>query len=221
MREFIKVKLNIIDLSSYQKSIEKYHSFLFSLELPMQLKNTFEARIKGEQEKELLLEIDGKYQLGTEIPFSELNTGSKIYILNAINRKALTHCAEAIVIERYFEEAKKESRVAEKIIPLTSYNSTVVKKEFSFSKKEFDWIKLGRTPKSMDIKWHIYFENNTLHFLRAWSSKEVFKVKFKEENGSFFSTEVQVDTEMEHYNEIELLESLLRYMAEAGKKVFN
>jgi hypothetical protein len=218
VKEYIKVKLNIINQSLYQKSIEKFNSFLFSLELPMQYKNTFEAHIKESSGNELLLRIRDKYVGNTDIPLSKLSVGSKIFVLNSTNRQEFTYCAEAIVLKRYFEAAERSKSTIQKFKPLTSENSEIQSLNFSFSQKEFDWIKLGYTPSSMEEKWHIFFEEDTLHFVRSWTNTEIFRLKLNKSKNSYFVNEVQKNMQI---GDIEVLEKMLNSITEKGRIVFD
>jgi hypothetical protein len=219
MREYIKIKLHIKDHQAYQKIIERHNGFLFSLNLLIKFKETYQANIVEQYEDTILLEIDGRYQIGTEIPLSRLNTNTTIYVVNITNRK-LTSPAEAIVLERYFQAATKENSV-EKIKELNSSNTKKVSLNLKFTTEEFAWIKLGRIPKSMDIKWHIYYENNTLHFLRARTNMEIFRVPVYKQNDFYITKEVSFNTEIENFNQINLLKDLLKHMAKIGKQVFD
>jgi len=222
MREFLKIELNNIDKQAYEKAKKRLNSFVFSVELPIQKNKNYVARIIEENGNILHLEIDGLFeQIGTEIPFSKLAKNSEIYILDSPMRKTQKICANATVKERFFEAAQKEKRIAEEIKPLTSSNSKTVELSLTFSKNEFKWIKLGRTPKSMDIKWHIYYEKETLHFLRAWNSLEVFRVKIIKHENKYHINSALVNTETENYNDIELLKSILKHMAKTGEKIFD
>jgi len=218
MKEYLKVKLNIIDNASYQQTIERFKAFLFSLELPIQYGNTFEAYIKESVEDELTLSIRDKYAGSTNIPFSKLHIGAKIFVLDSMNRQQFNHCAEATVLERYFEAAKRRTSTTQAFKPLTAENSEVHPLNLALSQRAFNWIKLGHTPSSMEEKWHIFFEEGILHFARSWTNTEVFKVKINKNDNTYFLSEVQKHTQ---FGDIEILKQMLYSMMQTGSKVFD
>lgn len=55
-----------------------------------------------------------------------------------------------------------------------------------FDKNRMDMLRYGSKPYSMDDKWFIYCENDTLYFHRSWTGICVFEVDFYEtEEGSW------------------------------------
>lgn len=59
-----------------------------------------------------------------------------------------------------------------------------------FSEQEFERIKLGMTPLSMDDKWFIYFEDGHLYCHRSWTGICIFDVQIETIGNESLTTQV-------------------------------
>ena len=60
---------------------------------------------------------------------------------------------------------------------------------FVFSDKEFDHIRLGYTRRSsMDYRWYIEVEGNTVYILRSWNPTIIFKIPFEQVGDKYISS---------------------------------
>lgn len=58
-----------------------------------------------------------------------------------------------------------------------------------YSKEEYNKIKQGYIPKSMEDRWFIYFENDKLYFHRSWTGICIYELKFSKENEDYIISE--------------------------------
>jgi hypothetical protein len=69
-----------------------------------------------------------------------------------------------------------------------------------FDDSRMERLKMGMIPESMDDKWFVYSESNTLYFHRSWTGIGVFEVTFKEvEEGCWRISECRVSRDLEEY----------------------
>ncbi len=59
-----------------------------------------------------------------------------------------------------------------------------------FSEQEFERIKLGMSPRSMDDKWFVYFEGGHLYCHRSWTGICIFDVQIENIGNEFVTTQV-------------------------------
>ena len=59
----------------------------------------------------------------------------------------------------------------------------------AFNEEQYQKLILGLKPKEMENRWRIYFENDTLCFLRSWTGYHVFDAKIIKENDFYYIKE--------------------------------
>jgi hypothetical protein len=57
--------------------------------------------------------------------------------------------------------------------------------ERSFTQAEFFRLKQGIEPQSMEDRWHIFFKDPWLHFVRSWTGFCVYKVRLEKHRDGF------------------------------------
>lgn len=58
--------------------------------------------------------------------------------------------------------------------------------DLSFNEEQYQKLILGLSPKEMDNRWRIKFENDTLFFQRSWTGYTIFEAKILKENDRYF-----------------------------------
>ena len=71
--------------------------------------------------------------------------------------------------------------------------------DLSFNEEQFQKIILGLSAKEMENRWRIYYENETLVFLRSWTGYTIFEAKIHKENDRYFINEFLVERNPEKY----------------------
>jgi hypothetical protein len=65
-----------------------------------------------------------------------------------------------------------------KTTPMPNENLILPISKSSFSKEEYEKIKIGFIPGCMEDKWFMYCESNSLYVHRSWTGVAVYKVIF-------------------------------------------
>lgn len=68
-----------------------------------------------------------------------------------------------------------------------------------FTLEEFDKIKRGFIPKSMEDKWFIFFESDVLYFHRSWTGRCIYSVHFITENDKVRIKKIYVNNDKTQY----------------------
>ena len=68
-----------------------------------------------------------------------------------------------------------------------------------FSEEQFQKIILGLSAKEMENRWRIYFEDDTLCFLRSWTGYHVFDAKIQKEDNLYHIREFLAERNPEKY----------------------
>ena len=71
--------------------------------------------------------------------------------------------------------------------------------DLSFSEEQFQKIILGLSAKEMENRWRIYYEEDTLYFLRSWTGYCIFECKIHRENNRYFINEFLAERNPEKY----------------------
>jgi hypothetical protein len=54
-----------------------------------------------------------------------------------------------------------------------------------FTEAEFLLLKRGFVAESMEDRWHIFFKDPWLHFVRSWTGFCVYKIRLEESDGGY------------------------------------
>lgn len=120
----------------------------------------------------ITLNIQPNY--GSDVaPLSLLHDGSPLTLSKRINIPTKGELGKALVKRRWFEPA---TRTSWQNIPIPDANKVELQYEQIFTQKEYDRIKLGEIPVSMEDHWFAYFENGRLYWFRSWTGKGVFEL---------------------------------------------
>ena len=65
---------------------------------------------------------------------------------------------------------------------------------------EYDQIKLGLTPGSMEDKWFIYVDNDVIHFHRSWVGSCIYQTKIEKLDDKVLLTQTVVNRNPAQYN---------------------
>jgi hypothetical protein len=71
--------------------------------------------------------------------------------------------------------------------------------ERSFTAAEFLRLKQGIEPQSMEERWHIFFRDPWLHFVRSWTGFCVYKVRLEDSDKGCKIAEVWVSRDRRQY----------------------
>jgi hypothetical protein len=94
--------------------------------------------------------------------------------------------------------------------------------ERSFTQDEFLRLKRGFLAESMEDRWHIFFKNPWLTFIRSWNGFCVYKVRLEKSGDGYRLAEVWVNRDIQQYSsngegeDAELLSSLINGLLSAG-----
>lgn len=72
-----------------------------------------------------------------------------------------------------------------------------------FSFEEYQLIKLGFIPETMEDKWFICFEGDWLYFHRSWTGICIYQARLEALNNSYKIAEVWVNRDMRYYKNID------------------
>ena len=95
------------------------------------------------------------------------------------------------------EIATRESR--EKLKSISAPKEIPFRAEFSAP--DFERIKRGLIPISMEDKWFMFFEAGTLFLHRSWTGHCIYQINIKEQNNKWVSTSALVNRNPEEYNQ--------------------
>ena len=71
--------------------------------------------------------------------------------------------------------------------------------DLSFSEEQYQKLILGLSPKEMENRWRIKFENDTLFFQRSWTGYTIFEAKIHKENNSYYINSFYAERNPEKY----------------------
>jgi hypothetical protein len=71
--------------------------------------------------------------------------------------------------------------------------------ERSFTEAEFLRLKQGIEPQSMEERWHIFFKDPWLQFVRSWTGICVYKVRIEKRGEVYKAAEVWVNRDRRQY----------------------
>lgn len=86
--------------------------------------------------------------------------------------------------------------------------------EKKFSESESKILKQGIKAGSMDEKWDVFFEKNTLNFYRSWTGIGIFKIEFREEENKLIVEKAYADEESVRHTSPEYSSLLLNWIIE-------
>ena len=89
---------------------------------------------------------------------------------------------------------KKHQR---KNFPIDVPNKIVI--DLSFNEEQYQKLILGLSAKEMENRWRIYYEEDTLYFLRSWTGYTIFEAKIHKENNRYFINEFLAERNLEKY----------------------
>ena len=69
----------------------------------------------------------------------------------------------------------------------------------AFNEEQYQKLIIGLKPKEMENRWRIYFEDDTLCFLRSWTGYHVFDAKIIKENDFYYIKEFLAERNPEKY----------------------
>jgi len=70
----------------------------------------------------------------------------------------------------------------------------------SFTEEQYQKLRKGVGAGEMEDKWHIFFKDERLHFLRSWTGMEMYRAEIlreKDGQGKYVITEFYVETDEE------------------------
>ena len=71
-----------------------------------------------------------------------------------------------------------------------------------YSSEEFDRIKLGLSPKEMEDKWFIYYENHSLNIHRSWTGYHIYQITIQsQEDNTYKVIQTLVNRNKDQYNQ--------------------
>jgi hypothetical protein len=69
----------------------------------------------------------------------------------------------------------------------------------TFNDEQYQKLILGLKPKQMENRWRIYFEDDTLCFLRSWTGFPIFFAKIQKEDNLYHIKEFLAERNPEKY----------------------
>jgi hypothetical protein len=71
--------------------------------------------------------------------------------------------------------------------------------ERRFSQHEFSRLSLGFVAESMDDRWHIFFKDRWLTFVRSWSGYCIYKVRIEKNGAEYRIARVLINRDRRQY----------------------
>ena len=71
-----------------------------------------------------------------------------------------------------------------------------------FSKQDMEHIQRGFAPKSMDDRWFIFYEGNTLYLHRSWTGHCIFEADFEKNDEEYIITQLRANRDEEQYRSV-------------------
>ena len=71
--------------------------------------------------------------------------------------------------------------------------------DLSFNEEQYQKLILGFSPKEMENRWRIKFENDTLFFQRSWTGYTIFEAQIHKEINRYFINEFLAERNPEKY----------------------
>lgn len=87
--------------------------------------------------------------------------------------------------------------------------------EKSYSNSDSEVLKKGIRAMSMDEKWDIIFDKNTLSFYRSWTGRGIFKIEFLEQKNELIVEKAFVEEKFSNQQGNDYCSSLLNWIIEA------
>jgi hypothetical protein len=85
-----------------------------------------------------------------------------------------------------------------KVIPLPTARKNIPF-DGHYTAEEFEWIKEGTIPSSMDDRWFAFYEKPWLYLHRGWTGHCVYQVRFEPIQDEFRVSEVLVNRDPDQY----------------------
>ena len=87
-----------------------------------------------------------------------------------------------------------------------------------FNEEQYQKLILGLSPKEMENRWRIKFENDTLFFQRSWTGYTIFEAKIHKENNSYYINSFYAERNPDKYKitddgyDVDVLQNLINKM---------
>lgn len=94
---------------------------------------------------------------------------------------------------------KRVTRSTLQVLPILAPRALSAVPARIWSQGEWERIRLGYRSRTMDEKWEIFAEGNTLFMHRSWTGYGIYEVSFVEANGGFGIAEGVVESEGDRY----------------------
>lgn len=86
--------------------------------------------------------------------------------------------------------------------------------EKSYSNTDSEVLRKGVRAMSMDEKWDIFFDKNTLSFHRSWTGRGIFKIEFLEQENELIVERAFVEENFSNQQGNDYCSSLLNWIIE-------
>ena len=86
-------------------------------------------------------------------------------------------------------------------LPVVDMPTAIVETPYyrQFSETQYKTLQQGYRPRGTDDRWFIYLKDHWLYVHRSWTGFCVFKVNIADENGSYISTILQINRDVDQY----------------------
>lgn len=141
-----------------------------------------ESVVDQADKKLVSMSIQTEYHI---IPLSVLGPGTICKVFNG-HRPPPPLCVGQVT-RRWFEPATRNSW--RNLQPIPEGNKVPLKWSRTFTDKEYERVKLGEIPLSMDDHWFVYFEDDWLYYHRSWTGMCIFQVHIEKDGDTYRITE--------------------------------
>lgn len=75
---------------------------------------------------------------------------------------------------------------------------------FDISKEDMSIVKMGHIPDAMEDHWFMYCDDDSIRYYRSWTGFCMFIAKYKEVDGNYRITELQVNRDPSQYTSTDI-----------------
>ena len=169
MREYTEIQIANLDYNAHAL-VEDKAWVSFEFEDRRMSRAIMGGRVVAANEDIITCETQGSY---TGVGLEAVNSGTAVEVFFD-NRKS-RKLGDGIIHRRYFVKAKSSDWEISETLGADSKSIAV---DFTFTEEEKELLSYGFRPLSMDDKWFVYVEADTIHLVRSWTGIEVFQAKF-------------------------------------------
>lgn len=82
----------------------------------------------------------------------------------------------------------------------------------NISKEDMSVVKMGHIPDAMEDHWFMYCDDDTIRYYRSWTGFCIFIAKYKEVDGGYLITELEVNRDPSQYTSDDIVNDKANFL---------